>query len=136
MSPEKRTKQLRRSLHGAVGQAASGYTEHFLKPPGGSEHAQQPGTGLGFLPTEGHVHVLGVYSLSKGITEDPQRTMPTLLGYTASQRDLSTPHTNFPWPCFFTEFAFTPSVLVTLYNTTQDLYVLLDAKNHLFVPFP
>lgn len=66
MSPEKRTKQLRRSLLGAVGQAASGYTQRFLKPPGGSEHAQQPGTGLGFLPTEGHVHVLGKYSLSSG----------------------------------------------------------------------
>lgn len=54
---------------------------------------------------EGHVHALG---------------------------DLSTLHTNFPWSCFFIEFAFTPSVLATLYNTTQDLYVLLDAKNHLF----
>lgn len=90
MFPEKRTKQLRRSLHGALGQAASGYTQRFLKPPGGSEHAQQPGTGLGFLPTAGHVHVLGQYSLSKWITEDPQRIMPTLLGCTASQRDLST----------------------------------------------
>lgn len=93
MSPEKRTKQLRRSLHGAVGQAASGYTQHFLKPPGGSEHAQQPGTGLGFLPTEGHVHVLGVYSLSKGITEDPRRTMPTLLGvYSLSKGSFNSTH--------------------------------------------
>lgn len=45
---------------------------------------------LGFLTHSGHVHVLGQYSLSKWITEDPQRIMPTLLGCTASQRDLST----------------------------------------------
>lgn len=41
------------------------------------------------LPIEAHVHVLGKYRLSNWITEDPQRIMPMLLGYTASQRNLS-----------------------------------------------
>lgn len=75
MSPEKRTKQLKRSLYGAVGQAASGYTQRFLKPSGGSEHAQQPRTGLGFLSTGDHAHTLVKYSLSKGITEDPAHAL-------------------------------------------------------------